>query len=354
MKKLTGLLLSIIMLTVVLAACGGGNNANNGAASPSPTGTASAGAEDTGSTEVKKVTVQMDGAATPYYAPMYVAKEEGYFEEAGLDVEFVYADAASIVKNVGANNVQFGFPNADSVITAKSQGIPVKVVHTTYQHGLGATIFKTDSGIASPADLKGKTIGVTSYGSPNYIQLQVMLQKNGMSIKDVNTKIVGTGAIVNALVDGQVDAITFSMLRTVELKDQGVDVSEIRSDEFLPSFGNVVITSDEFLESNRDTVVAFNTALNKAIQYIIDGNVDAAVEMAISKYAQTAEGKQAITAKIINEVFIPYLWQSDLTKTDGLGAADLTRWQGAIDAQKEYEIIQTDFKAEDLVVTDLK
>jgi len=350
MKKVTGLLLSILLVAGVLTACGGKND-TGGQSSPSASAPA---AGEGGAKDLKKVTVQMDGAATPYYAPMYVAKEQGYFKEAGLDVDFVYADAASIVKNVGAGNVEFGFPNADSVITAKSQGIPVKVVHTTYQHGLGATIFKTSSGIKTPADLKGKTVAVTSYGSPNYIQLQVMMQKNGMTIKDVNTKIVGTGAIVNALVDGQVDAITFSMLRTVELKAQGVDVSEIRSDDFLPSFGNVVITSDKFLNSDKDAVVAFNTALNKAIQYIIDGHVTEAVDMAIAKYAQTAEGRQEITAKIINEVFIPYLWQSDLTKTNGLGAADLTRWQGAIDAQKEYDIIKSSFKAEDLVVSDLK
>lgn len=92
--------------------------------------------------ELQKVSVQIDGAAVPYYAPMYIAKEKGYFKEQGLDVEFYYAAAAEIVKNVATGNVQFGFPNADSVILAKSQGIPVKVVNTTYQHGLGALIFQ--------------------------------------------------------------------------------------------------------------------------------------------------------------------------------------------------------------------
>ena len=66
----------------------------------------------------------------------------------GLNVEFYYAAAADIVKNVAAGNVEFGFPNADAVVAAKAQGIPVKVVHTTYQEGLGAIIFGSDSGTA--------------------------------------------------------------------------------------------------------------------------------------------------------------------------------------------------------------
>jgi len=346
MKKALSLLLSTIMIAILLAACGAKPEAG-GSATPAPNATDKP-------KDIKKVTVQLDGAAVPYYAPMYVAKEQGFFQEEGLDVEFLYADAATIVKNVAADNVQFGFPNADSVITAKSQGIPVKVVHTTYQHGLGATIFKKGKGINSPQDLKGKTIAVTSFGSPNYIQLQVLLEKNGMSIKDVNTKIVGTGAIVNALVSDEVDAITFSMLRTVELHNSGVDVDEIRSDDFLPSFGNVLVTSDKYVSSNKETVIAFNKALNKSLDYIINGKAKEAIDMSIKKYATTAEGKQEITEKIFNDVFIPYLWQSDLTKKDGYGAADMARWQTAIDTQKKFDIIKSDFKAEDLVVTNLK
>ena len=254
--------------------------------------------------ELQKVSIQIDGAAVPYYSPVYIAKEKGYFKEQGLDVEFYYAAAAEIVKNAATGNVQFGFPNADSVILAKSQGIPVKVVNTTYQNGLGALIFQNLSGITEPEDLKGKKVGVTSFGSPNYIQLKVMMEKAGMSIDDVKVEIIGTGAIVNALVSGQVDAIMFSMLRTIELRNQGVDVGEIRSDEFLPSHGNVLVVGDKLLKENPELVTKFNIALNKGIQYIIDGNSKEAVNMSIEKYAPSFKGKEEVVTKILDEVFI--------------------------------------------------
>lgn len=298
---------------------------------------------------IQKVSIQIDGAAVPYYAPLYIAKEKGYFREQGLDVEFYYAAAAEIVKNVATGNVQFGFPNADSVILAKSQGIPVKVVNTTYQNGLGALIFLNSSGIKEPKDLKGKKVGVTSFGSPNYIQLQVMLEKAGMTIEDVKVEIIGTGAIVNALVSGQVDAIMFSMLRTIELKNQGVDVNEIRSEEFLPSHGNVLIVGDKYLNENREIVDKFNIALNKGIQYIIDGNAKEAVEISVEKYAPSFKGKEEIATIILNEVFVPYLWQSENAKKNGLGYSDLNKWDNSIKVLKEYGVIKKEINAKDLI-----
>lgn len=345
MKTWMKFVLPVALLALVLAACGGGNQGGGNGANGGNEGQNQGG--EGGGTET--VTIQIDGAAVPYYAPLYVAHEQGFFAEEGLEVEFLYAAAADIVKNVAAGNVQFGFPNGDSVITARAQDIPVQIVHTTYQNGLGATIFKSDKGISTPADLKGKTIAVTSFGSPNYIQLQVLLEQNGMSIDDVDTKIVGTGSIVNALVADEVDAITFSMLRTVEMRNSGVEVEEFRSDEFLPSFGNVVVTSDSYLESNKETVIGFNNALNKALDYIINGHAREAIEMSIEKYAPSFEGKEDVTEEIFNEVFIPYLWQSEVTEEQGYGASELEKWQGTIDTLKEYGVINKDLNAEDFV-----
>lgn len=305
--------------------------------------------EATSADTIKKVTIQIDGAAVPYYAPMYIAKEKGFFKEEGLDVEFYYAAAAEIVKNVATGNVQFGFPNADSVILAKSQGIPIKVANTTYQHGLGSLIFKKSSGITTPKDLVGKTVAVTSFGSPNYIQLKVMLEKEGLSINDVKVEIIGTGAIVNALVTDQVDAIMFSMLRTIELKNQGVDVEEIKADEFLPSHGNILVVGDRLLQSDAQVVEKFSRALNKGIQYIIDGNTKEAVELSIEKYAPSFKGKEEIVTKIIDEVFIPYLWQSEDTKTHGLGYSNIQKWNESIKILKNYGVIEKEFDAKELI-----
>ncbi len=295
------------------------------------------------------VTIQIDGGAVPFYAPLYVAAKNGYFRHEGLSVKFLYGDAADIVKNVAAGNVQFGFPNADDVISAYANGIPVRVVNTTYQHGIGALMFLASSGIHSVKDLKGKTIAITSYGSPNYIQLQVMLKHYGMSLADVHLKIIGTGSIVNALLAKQVDAIDFSMIRTYLLRAQGVKVDQILSDDFLPDHGNVLITSAAYLKSHPGTVKAFNVALDQAIRWITAGHELAAVSESQS-YAPTPKTNVATVAHILRQVFAGYLWNSPYTRKHGLGYGYLPSWQATINTLAHYKVIPHGFKAAQLVV----
>ncbi len=297
-----------------------------------------------------KVTIQIDGAAVPYYAPLYVAVANGQFARHGLDVQFVYANAADIVKNVAAGNVEFGFPNGDAVVAARANGVPVKVIHTTYQRGIGAVLFKKSSGITGPASLKGRNLAVTSYGSPNYIQLQVMLKSAGLGLDDVHVEIVGTGAITDALKGGQVDAIVFSELRAYTLKADGVDVGVIRADDYLPSHGNVVVAGEGWLAGHRAQAKAFDQALDEALAWIIAGHAAEAVALSVDKFAPTMKGQEALVTQVLNDVFIPTVWQGPATAQNGLGYGDLASWQKTIDVQADYHVIPQAFKAGDLVI----
>lgn len=312
--------------------------------------TTSKGDLERDSSGLTKVSVQIDGAATPYYAPLYLAQEKGYFADEGLDVEFYYASAAEIVKNVAAENVTFGFPNSDTVVMGRANNVPVKIIHTTYQSSLGSIIYKTSSGMSSLKDLRGKTIAVTSFGSPNYIQLQVALQKAGLTTDDVNIKIIGTGGIVNALATDQVDAICFSMLRAYDLEAQGVDVGEFRAEDYLPGQGNVVITSDAFLQNHRDVCEAFTRALNRSLDFILDGNVRPAIDLAIEKYAPASAGSEERIEHVMEQEFVPKLWQSENTGAHGLGWSDADRYQNYIDILASYGIIENSYPSPELFV----
>lgn len=298
----------------------------------------------------QSATLQIDGAAVPFYAPIYVAQEKGMFAKNGVDLRIIYAAAADIMRNVAVGNAELGFPNGDAVIAAKSSGLPAKVVHTTYQRGIGATLFKAAKGFKSFADFKGKTLAVTSLGSPNYLQLQVGLKKAGLKLDDVKVEVIATGAIVQALQADQVDAIVFSELRKYNLEADGVQVGMISSNDFLPSFGNVVVAGESTLKSKAKVVKGFIAALDEALKWVIDGHVDEAIALAIEKYAPTWKGQEAILAKAFNESFVPSIWQSPLTKAKGLGAGDLAAWQTNIDILAEYKVIDKGFKAADLVM----
>lgn len=346
----------VLMLAIVVAACGGGD-ATEDAATTLGSETTTAGDEMTTTTagddttttsgvddgdttgELRAVTVMIDGAAVPYYVPFYVADDRGYFADQGLDVTFIYAPAADIITNIAAGNAEFGFPNGDTVIAAAANEVPVRVVHTTYQHGIGAVLFKTSSGIESPADLAGKTVAITDFGSPNYIQLQVMLKEVGLTLDDVNVEIIGSGAIVDTLKTDQVDAIIFSRLRYYNLVADGVEVGQILSDDYLPSHGNVVIAGASLVENDPELIGAFLTAFEQGLNDVISGDTLEAVEMSMEKYTPSFSADPEVIARIIDEVYAGYLWQTPETEANGLGYAGLESWQATADILLEYGII---------------
>lgn len=295
------------------------------------------------------VSIQVDGAAVPFYAPLYVAAERASFRTHGIDAKFLYASAAEIAKNVASGNVEFGYPNADAVVAARASGVPLKVIHTTYQRSIGATLFKQSSGIKTFADLKGKRVAVTSLGSPNYLQLQLGLKNAGLSVNDVKVEVIATGAIVQALQADQVDAIVFSELRRYNLEADGVKVGWISSNDFLPSFGNVVVVGDQLLRQKPGLARGVIQALNEGLAWTIDHPEDA-IRLSIEKYAPTWKGQEALLSRAFKETFIPSVWQSPTTKAAGLGAADMAAWQRSIDLLAENKVIPRRIPAEELVV----
>ncbi|MBP2561856.1 NitT/TauT family transport system substrate-binding protein [Neorhizobium galegae] len=306
---------------------------------------------DSAALAADKVVMQIDGAAVPFYAPLYAGVEKGIFEKNGIEVEFIYAGAADILTNIAAGNVDFGFPNGDAVVAAAANGLPVKVVHTTYQRGIGALLAKEASGIKTYKDLKGKKIAVTSLASPNYLQLQVGLKQAGLSLGDVTVEVVATGAIMQSLQSGQVDAIIFSELRKYNLEADGTKVTMILSNDFLPSFGNVVVTSAKSVSQRADLVKRFTTAVTQSYEWVIDGHVGDAIDISLNKYTPTWPKEQkAILTTAFEKTFVPSVWQSPLTKNKGLGAADLAGWQKNADILAEYKVIDAAPKAADFVV----
>ncbi|MGO1408629.1 MAG: ABC transporter substrate-binding protein [Brachybacterium sp.] len=150
-------------------------------------------------------------------------------------------------------------------------------------------------------------------------------------------------------VNGDVDAIVFSRLRYFTLREQGFPVGQILSDEYLPSFGNVVVASKELVADDSEVVEGFIEALNQGIQFSIDDTA-AAVDLAISNYADTFAGQEDSITTVMEEVFVQDLWQSEFTDEHGFGYGDIDRWNKAIQAQVDAGIVPEGFAAEDLVI----
>jgi len=179
----------------------------------------------------------------------------------------------------------------------------------------------------------------------------VLLEQNGLSIKDVKIEVIGTEAIVPALVNKRVDAICFSMLRTFELKSQGIAVDEFRSDAFLPSFGNVLVVGKNFLDQNKPQIQKFVRALNKSLQYVSKPeNIKEATKITIDKYTPTYKDQADYVASIMTSVYAGYLWTSEDTQKNGFGYGNVDRWQQTVNIMQKFGIITKPVNAKDFVI----
>src|SRR5712692_5329 len=153
-------------------------------------------------------TVSVRLSFTPFAAhiPIYVAKEKGYYSQAGLDVQILAGRGSSFAAmTVGSGKEEFGIADAAAVVTTRAQGVPI-VALANLQQDNGVALFATESsGITAPAQLKDRNVGVFT-GSTTTIFLQALLKKNGLTMDDIKPVTVRSGTDLPLVLSGKIDA----------------------------------------------------------------------------------------------------------------------------------------------------
>jgi NitT/TauT family transport system substrate-binding protein len=236
-------------------------------------------------------------ALTESSITFFIAKEKGYWREEGLEVELILARAAPSIQAVIAGNVEFGTAGGSGLLPI-TRGLPMTFLFTTFDKANFSLYAKPQ--IRSVQDLKGKRIGISSFGSGPDSLLRDFLSDHGVEGgRDATILAVGSGTErFIALKTNSVDAAMLSPSAYIMAEESGFRelVSFVKQGDYVYLQGGVV-TRNALLKSEPALVEKFIRGSVKALLY-----VQANRSETISFLSRTLKIKQDIATRVYEEI----------------------------------------------------
>ena len=229
-----------------------------------------------------------------FYAPMYVAIEEGYFEEVGIDIELSLANGADKVSAaVLSGDADIGFAGSEATIYVYNGGEKdyLKTFARLTQKDGSFIVAREDIKDFTLDDLVGKTIiGGRAGGMPE-MTLEWALTDAGIDPKeDVNIDTsVAFSAMSSAFIGGTGDFVALFEPNALELEKEGYGYVVAS----LGELGGVVpytafFARDSYLNENKELIENFDKAIQKGIDFVHNSSDKKVAEAIIDQFPDTS------------------------------------------------------------------
>ncbi|MFH1153518.1 MAG: ABC transporter substrate-binding protein [Pseudomonadota bacterium] len=285
----------------------------------------------------QKLSLMLDWFPNVDHLPVYVARDMGLFERAGLNVEIITpSETADGLKLAASGTVDMAVSYEPQTIIAASGGLDVRVVGTLVDHPLTTLLFLKGKGISTPRDLTGKTIGYTVPG------LMDVLLKAFATVNAVGEyKAVNVGfTIIPSLVTGQVDAVMgpFKTYETVEMAHQGYEAGYFELEKWgIPDYEELVFVCGKAVLARKSPAVkSFVQAVAAAIDYTRKNPQDA-----LEIYLKAVPEADQATERDAFKLTLPFY--------DAPGESDAASWQKFADFALQHGLIETRVDAAGLI-----
>lgn len=279
------------------------------------------------------------------YGPLFIARDKGYFKDAGLDVELVKVeDPKDRFTALAGNQLDGLVSTLDTMSQYWKAEAPFKAVLGLDESSGGDGIV-TKPEITSVKDLKGKQIGV-NVGSVSQFFLEYVLQQNGMSSSDMTLVKMKQGDVPAALAAGRIDAgVTWEPHLTKSVQNGGKLL--ISSKETPGLIVDILILRSDVMKNNPSAAPGLVKAWLRAIDYWKANPDDADTIMAkgLGSFYETAAD---IKADLAGATLFDAAYNAKFFNGAGNGTATATL-KFAIDFYTKLNIITTPVKAEDMI-----
>jgi len=233
-----------------------------------------------GSGDLKKVTYVTAFGAVGRDAFAWVAKEKGFFKDAGIDVDIQKGAGnvqnLTLIKSGQAQFAALDFTGAE-IQAGTGKFTNWRAVAAIHQQTLVSIMTTADTGITKPTDLNGKTVATAS-GSVSELLFPAYAKLAGLDPKTVKLTGAQSTALNGLMAQRKVDGLSTFLLSKKALETVSKkDVVVMPYSEFLSDlFGNAIIANENLISSDKDLVKKFTDAAMKGLQYSLDHPEEAA------------------------------------------------------------------------------
>ena len=281
------------------------------------------GSEKQSTSVEKKLKLVLDCTPNTNHTGLYVAMDKGYYKDAGIELEIVQPpeDGAEVL--VASGKADFGISFQDTMAGAlsKDSPLPIKAVAAITQHNTSGIMSRKGDGITTPKGLEGKKYATWDLPIEKAI-LKNVVEKDGGDFAKVELIPSTVTDEVSALSTKQIDAVwVYYGWAGISAKEKGFDFDYFAFKDINPTFDYytpVLITNDDMIKNNSDTVKKFLEATKKGYEFAA-GNPQDAAEILL-KYAPEIDSKLANASQ-------EYLSTCYIDKDIPWGYIDSERWK---------------------------
>ncbi len=219
---------------------------------------------------------------------LWVAQERGFFTKNGIDVQTIFIPGSpTLIASLNTGDLQLGYTGGTATLGAAVGGLDLKIIAAFANHVQTDLVVRPD--IKTPADLKGKRIGVTSIGGTGWMSAMLGLEQIGLNPERDKILIAAFGdqrVISQALETGTIQGASIAGVFGRRLKRMGYNF--LGDLEKIPLVGTSIVVKTEYLASHQTTVRNALRALVEGHGFLLNPtNKSAVIEIMTKKLGIT-------------------------------------------------------------------
>ncbi len=212
--------------------------------------------------------------ASPQIWPAMLAAKVGFYDKYGLTVETVPTSGSlEALSAIASGKAEFGQMAVGVAVPARGNGTDLRYIFMTLERYPGVVLALEKSGIKTPKDLEGKTMGI-SFASSEYNIMPILGRTMGFDYKKVKYVNTSPTQYVTYLMSGQIDFTIYYFTSYYVYEAAATQARQklvsIFCYDYFDMYGAGEVTTDSFIKQHPDVVKAFTEGYGYGLQYMID------------------------------------------------------------------------------------